>query len=96
MATYDKGDLVRLTATFRDSANALVDPSTVTLKIHKPDGSTIIRTYAGATITRSSLGVFYSDLNCDFAGTVYYRWEGAGAAQAAGQSSFFVEDLLGI
>ena len=94
--TYDKNDLVRLTATFRDSNNNLVDPSTVTLRISLGDGSTITRTYAGATITKASLGVYYSDLNCSISGMVYYRWEGAGAAQAAGQSSFYVEDLLGL
>ena len=92
MATYDKGDYVRLTGTWRDDANALVDPTTVTLKIQNPDGTITSITYDSGAVVRDSVGVFHYDFLPSTFGSYVYRWEGTGNAIASGQGSFYVED----
>lgn len=94
MATYDKGDYIRLTGTWRNDTSALVDPTTVTLKIQSPDGSISSITYASGAVIRDSVGVFHYDYQPSVQGNYTYRWEGTGNAIASGQGSFFVEDRL--
>ncbi len=95
MATYDKGDLIRLQATWKNSAEANVDPSTVILKIQAPSGTITEYTYASGTVQKNGTGVFYYDYLPSTFGNYTYRWEGTGAAIASGQSGFYVEDRLG-
>ena len=40
MNSYDKGDLVRLTATFTNSAGAATDTTAVTCKVRSPTATT--------------------------------------------------------
>jgi len=87
--TYDKSDSVRVQATFSvDSVNT--DPSTITLKVKNPAGTTSTYTYAGGTITRSAAGIYYKDITIDDDGMWYYRFEGTGAVVAASEHSFKV------
>ena len=80
--TYDKGDLLRATGTFRDLNDALVDPTTVTFKAKKPDGTVTTRTYP-TNVTKESVGVYYTDWDIDTSGTWSLRVESTGTAQAA-------------
>lgn len=79
---FDVGSALRSTATFKVSG-ALTDPSTVTFKYKKPDGSTATWTYGGGQIVKSSTGVYYTVLSLDASGTWVYRWEGTGTAKGA-------------
>lgn len=67
-STYDRGDTVRLSATFRDDAGAFSDPTTVVLKVKKPDGTTSTFTYALAQITKDSVGNYHKDIAVDQSG----------------------------
>ena len=88
---YDKSDLVRISATFRDpTANdAYVDPSTVTLKVKDPSLATTTYTYP-ANIAKDSTGHYHFDLSVATAGLWSYRWETTGTYQAAQEASFTV------
>ena len=87
--TYDKGDLIRVQGTFKVNS-VLTDPTTVTLKVKDPDSTITTYTYAGGTITKSSTGIYYKDVSVSNDGAWYYRFEGTGACQAAGEKTFLV------
>ena len=84
---YDKGDFARITVTFTVSGVA-TDPTTVTFKMREPDG--VITTWTtvpavGSIVDDAGAGVFHVDWPVDQTGTHHYRWEGTGAAAAAGE-----------
>lgn len=94
--SYDRGDLVRLTAAFTVSGVA-TDPSGVVLYIRQTDGSLTTLTYGvDAAIVKVSTGIYRYDFNAATAGPVSYRWAGTSPAQAADQNSFFVVDDVGV
>ncbi|MGE3622492.1 MAG: hypothetical protein AB7H77_01280 [Bdellovibrionales bacterium] len=86
---YDRGDLVRLSAGFADIDGTPGDPSTVTLRVKKPDATVTVHTYPG-DVTKSGTGTYYFDLPLTDSGDWYYRFEGTGAVQAAGEQGFHV------
>lgn len=75
MATYDKGDSVRLTATFTSNGSA-TDPTDqvndVTVTWRKPSGGTD----ATPTATRTGTGVYYVDLTLAEVGLHTVRFTG--------------------
>ncbi len=82
MATYYIGGVAPLTFKVRDSSGALVTPSTITLVITKPDGTTTT-----PTLTNSSTGVY--TVNYDYGTTAgHYTYvltvTGPGAGQLFG------------
>lgn len=82
--TYDIGDSVRTTATFK-VGGVLTDPTTITLKYKNPAGTTVTKTYALSDVVKDSTGVYHFDFTTDTAGTWFYRWEGTGAAKGAAE-----------
>lgn len=95
MATYDIGDLVILTASWQNESGVYVDPTTVTLKIQDPTGSTTNHAYGTSNITKTATGRYRFEYKPTTRGNFVYRWEGTGTATATGQSSFFCTDQLG-
>lgn len=93
--TYDKGDLVRLTATFTVN-DAVTDPTTVTLYIRSGAGVLTTLVYGSSSITKVSVGVYRYDYSASTAGDVSFRWAGTTPAQASDQDTFFVLDLVGV
>lgn len=91
MNAYDRGDLVRLTATFTDTAGVATDPTTVTCRVRSPAGTTTVDTYSPGSITKDSTGVYHLDVNASESGQWWYRWEGTGAVQQADEGTFSVE-----
>jgi hypothetical protein len=92
MATYDRGDLVRLTATFTVSS-VPTDPTSVMLYVRSPTGTLTTLTYGvDAAIVKASTGVYRYDYSASAVGNVTFRWASTGTAQAASQDSFFVYD----
>jgi hypothetical protein len=61
MNLYQVGDLVRISAVFRDIAGALVDPSTVSLKVTKPSGAQNTYTFALSQVIKDSTGNYHYD-----------------------------------
>ena len=96
MANYDRGDVVRLTATFRDIAGAVIDPSTVTLNAVQPDKTIYTRSYGAAApndqLKKSSIGVYYIDFYIAQGGRYGYQWTGDGLAAAVAEGGFFARD----
>lgn len=86
---YDVGDLVRVEGEFRNLAGALTDPTAVVCKYQDPSGNETTVTYP-TSIVKVATGVYYLDISIDEAGTWYYRWNGTGDVQAAGEHEFTV------
>jgi len=93
--SYDRGDLVRITATFTVGGVA-TDPAAVYLYLRAPDGTlTTLQYGVDGSVVKTSTGVYRYDYSATTRGDVYYRWSGTGAAQAAEQGTFFVQDDVG-
>lgn len=91
MAKRTVGDTVWVVARFRDAAGTPTSPTTVTVTVRDPDGST--RT---PTATERSEGVFDIPIPVLMAGIAYYAVEGEGNdADAVEEGSFCgVESLV--
>lgn len=87
--TYDKGDTIRLWAYFKVNS-VYTDPTAITLKVKSAAGVISTYTYSGATVTKSSTGIYYKDVSLTDDGIWYYRFEGTGAVAAAAESKFEV------
>lgn len=81
MAQYSFGQTATLTATFKNTAGAETDPTTITLRVTSPSGTETSYTYAASTVSRTSTGVYYKALRMSAAGTWKYRWVATGAVQ---------------
>tara|TARA_Y100000310_G_scaffold345020_1_gene461228 strand:- start:5756 stop:6046 length:291 start_codon:yes stop_codon:yes gene_type:complete len=91
MATYDKGDVVRLQAEFVDGTTGeYSDPSEVTIKHKDPSANTATLTLSGGEVTKSSTGIYTVDLTLDEVGTWYWHAEGTVSPAAAGERSLEV------
>jgi hypothetical protein len=69
------GDTVRLTATFKNFADTLVDPTSITVKFYDQS-----KTQIGTTITevvKDDVGVYHYDYTIpDGYKKIYYEWTG--------------------
>lgn len=86
--TYDIGDVVRISGAFTQSATP-IDPSTVTLKVQKPDATPDTYTYP-ATMTKDSTGNYHVDIAITQQGTYRYRWTSTGGGAASEENWFQV------
>lgn len=96
MSRYPLGQPITLPTTVRDTATgALVDPTTLTLTIRKPDGTDLpAYTYPGAVV-RDALGTFHLDVPAaDLAVVDHYKfkWVSTGPGAGVGIGSFDVYD----
>ena len=92
--TYDKGDLVRISASCKDSAGALVNPTGLLFKYKVGSGATTTYTYGtDEEVVRTGTGIYYVDLSLTEDDThYYYRWEATGTGQAAEEGELVVKD----
>lgn len=74
----EKDTELRLWASFRDLANQLADPATITLFVKTPAGVQTTYTYAAAQVQKDAVGVYYYDLLFDQVGRWTYRWLSTG------------------
>jgi hypothetical protein len=93
-ASYYKGQLVRVSATYTDkTTGAAVDPAGVTFKYKNPAGSTTILVYpTDPTLVKDSVGNYHVDINANAIGNWYFQWSSTGVNQAAYEDSFVVKD----
>lgn len=76
--------------TFLDENRSVADPTVVTMRFRKPDGTRTAYVYGtNAEAVRSSTGVYYVDLSIDQAGVWTWRWEGTGGTAAAADEADF-------
>jgi hypothetical protein len=90
--SYHVGDELRATATFKNLALVLTDPTTVTISIEEPDGTLTPYTYP-ATVDKLSTGVFYKDFIPDAPGRWKARAIGTGAVAQVDREEFIVLPL---
>ena len=83
------GDTVTLTNTFKVSGTA-TDPTAISLVVTDPAGTATTYTYAGATITKSSTGVYTKNITASTAGLWSYTWTGTGTAADVESGTFEV------
>ena len=89
--TYDLGDLVRITGTFKDEDGAVLDPTTVYFEYKTPAGVVTTLTYGiDGSVIRDSTGVYHCDLDANASGEWYCRWYSTGTGQAAEEEVFYV------
>ena len=75
MATYDKDDRVRVTATF--TSNSTNTATTVVATQRKPSGTDVT-----LTTTTDATGIYYSDVDLDQVGTHTVKFTGTSPVKA--------------
>lgn len=88
---YNIGDVVRVRGTLTDASDVAVDPSTVSVKVRPPTGSTLTYTYALATVTKEETGIYYKDISVTESGKWYYQFVSTGTGQAMDEGAFVVK-----
>jgi hypothetical protein len=99
---HDIGDLIPVSATFKNAAGAATDPTTITFRLQKPNGTVTAYVYpTDAQLVRDSAGVYHVDValaaadlptSLSFTPLWYYRFEGTGAV-AATEDGVLLADL---
>ncbi len=92
MDTFDIGDRLRLTVTFKDVDDAPSDPTEVTIQHRNSEAGSVTETYDGGAglVVKDSTGVYHLDANLDKPGRWYWRAQGEDTPEAAGERSFTV------
>jgi hypothetical protein len=93
MARYPQGAPIRLSTTVRDLTGTLVNATTLTLTVQKPDGTT--QSYASPT--NDSTGLYHQDIpSTDLSqlGHYAYKWVATGTGAGVSYSVFEVFDPL--
>jgi hypothetical protein len=89
MNSYWPGTAINLTAPFT-VAGVATDPTTVTLKVKSPAGTTTTYTYALGEVTKDSVGNYSKVITPTISGAWFYWWAGTGACIATAQAGFQV------
>lgn len=85
-------EFATLSNTFTVSGVA-TDPTTVTLAVTTPTGTTGTYTYAATQITRTGTGVYTKDIACSEAGTWAFVWTGTGTASDVDAGTWQVDTV---
>lgn len=88
--TYDIGDVVRLTGTFRSTAGVLTNPTKVTIKYEDPTAVVTTVSSTMASVTNPSAGIFYTDISPTLAGVWEYRIYSTGSIKSSTEDWFRV------
>lgn len=90
---YSVGNLVRVSAVFKDAAGTAIDPTTVGFKVRRPDTGAVTTYVYGtdAQLVKDSVGNYHVDVSADATGEWPYRFYSTGTGQAAQESSFFAD-----
>lgn len=91
--TYDKGDVVRCSATFSNSAGVSIDPAAVLFDFKTLAGATTTYTYGtDSELIKDDTGDYHVDLGANEEGVWYWRFYSTGTGQAAAEARFHVCD----
>jgi len=81
----DIGDLIRVTASFTDSAGALADPTAVAILARSPSGTEL-----PLSVTNQSTGIYYAEHSIDEEDTWWFRAKGTGDIEDAAERMLHV------
>jgi hypothetical protein len=92
--TYDVGDKIRCSVHFATVDGVNTDPTTITFKWLDPSGNEASDTFGdpGSLVVNTAVGYYHRDVSIDEEGQWFYRWEGTGVIQGAGEKSFLIRD----
>ena len=86
------GDLPKVTAIFTDDTGVLVDPTTITAKVKKPDKTVTTLVFGvDAALVRDGVGIYHIYIDLTQSGNWFYRFSGTGVRQVAREGTIFVE-----
>lgn len=89
---YDKNDIVRCRAEFRNTSDVLTDPTSVVFKFKNPAGTITTYTYGtDVELVKENTGIYYVDIDIDSIGSWSYRFEGSGSLKTASESKFTIK-----
>lgn len=86
---FEMTSVVRLRAEFKTPKTAippsvLIDPTTVTLRIQRPDKTIENRTFGASGIDKDAVGKYSAALELLQEGTYYWRWTGSNGPTSVG------------
>lgn len=93
MNRYTLGQSIRISATFRDFDETLVNPNEINIKIGYYSLDTtfvVLEEYDKTDLTSPSTGIFYIDYVTNYEGKHYIRVTSGGNLISAIESTFFV------
>jgi len=89
---YCVGDLLRVSATFTNSAGSEIDPTAVLFSFKDPSGNKTSYTYGlHEQLVKDDTGDYHVDISMDESGKWYYRFYSTGTGQAAEEGEFKIE-----
>jgi hypothetical protein len=92
MNSYDKGDLVTVSARFRRSNGSLLDPAAVFCQVKNPAGTITLYTFGtDAALVKDAVGKYHVDINANAVGVWAYRFYSTGNGQTAVEDKFTVK-----
>jgi hypothetical protein len=83
---YDLSDAPTFSAAFAVD-DTPTDPTTVTLVMRRPSGTSDTYTYAGGTVTKDGTGSYSKSVTLDERGIWGWRWVGTGTCQSASEGT---------
>lgn len=87
MSNFIVGDVARLSVSILDVAGVPSDPTSLSLVIQAPDGTSMTHT---SDIVKDSTGNYHFDLALDSSGSYGYRWQSVGTNRGAIEGGVFV------
>jgi uncharacterized protein YfaS (alpha-2-macroglobulin family) len=87
--SFDKGTLVRISATFINQAGTAVDPTTVTCTVVDGNGASV----SSGTASKDSTGNYHYDVDTTSltgGASYYYQFKGTGTNQGADEDEFAI------
>jgi len=88
--TFNVGDGHVSRIAFYDLSNAEADPTAISFRLTKPDGSTIAYSYGDPELIRDSLGNYHVDIVYDQKGRHIIKWTGTGAVPLVEELEIYV------
>jgi hypothetical protein len=88
----DKGDIVRISAEFRDDNDALIDPGEVFFDFVDPSGNTTSYEHGqNSELVKDGTGQYHVDIDVNESGAWSYRYHSTGTGQASEEGWFWAK-----
>jgi len=92
---YDIGDLVRVSAVFKNTLAVATDPTTVSCKVRQPNGTVTTLVYGvNNELVKDSTGNYHTDISVTARGIWMHKFIGTGSVQATEEKTFLVKSSL--
>lgn len=89
--TYEIGNVIRIYGSFTNLAGVATNPTEVTITYQLNDGTSVVKLYSLAEVTKGDDGYFYYDYLTTESGKLEATVAGTGAVTASGPTSWWIE-----